>query len=191
MQPTENGDSPLSHKVQQALAASAAGDAALAVQLFRLASAEQPTAAIPQFLLGAELAQAGRAAEAEAAFANAVLLAPDFHMARFQLGLCQFTAGSAALGLVTWQALLKLPGDEPLRSFVLGFTELAQDRFEDALDCFSLGMALNTSNAPLNADIGKVMKRIRDQPQLSDPGPAIADDAHVLLSNYHAQGPLN
>jgi Flp pilus assembly protein TadD len=101
--------------VTHALQVSAAGDSEGAIRLLRAAAQEDPASGLVQFLLAAELAQAGAIGDAEAAYANAVLLAPQFHIARFQLGLLQFTSGRAAIALLTWQPLLAL-GDDEARS---------------------------------------------------------------------------
>ena len=85
------------------LSASQADNAALAIDCLLKASAAAPTASLPQFLLGAEYATIGKTELAEAAFANATRLAPDFPMARYQLGLLQFSSGRAAMALLTWQ----------------------------------------------------------------------------------------
>jgi tetratricopeptide (TPR) repeat protein len=183
--------------MQQALAASQVNDTEGALRLFTQASAEQPSSGLPHFLMGAELAQAGRIAEAEAAFANAVLLAPDLAIARYQLGLLQFTSGRAALALVTWQPLFTLPNSEPLQRFVHGFAALAQDSFQEALALFREGMAANTSNAPLNKDIQLVIDEVEKLLAKSGTAPAAEPEAsqgessHVLLSNYRQQGSLH
>jgi Flp pilus assembly protein TadD len=179
-------------KLKQAMAASAQGDGETAVRLFREAVDEQPGFAVPPFLLGAEFAQMGRIEEAIQAFAAALLLAPELHVARYQLGLLQYTSGHAALALVTWQPLTQLPEAHPLREFVFGFAALAEDRFADAITRFRAGQALNTDNAPLNGDIQMVIDRIEalvrsnaGQPAAAVPEEgADADASHVLLSNY-------
>lgn len=179
-------------KLKQAMAASAQGDGETAVRLFREAVDEQPGFAVPPFLLGAEFAQMGRIEEAIQAFAAALLLAPEMHVARYQLGLLQYTSGHAALALVTWQPLTQLPQAHPLREFVFGFAALAEDRFADAITRFRAGQALNTDNAPLNGDIQMVIDRIEalvrsnaEQSAAAVPEEgADADASHVLLSNY-------
>ncbi|WP_440534029.1 tetratricopeptide repeat protein [Variovorax sp. YR566] len=179
--------------ISQGMAASQANDGMQAIAWFQKASAEEPAAGLPQFLLGAEFAALGDMAQAEAAFANATLLAPGFPMARYQLGLLQFSSGRAAVALLTWQPLLDLPDTDPLPHFVKGFAALAQDHFEEALRCYQEGLALNATNEALSGDIEKVIAGIK---ALNPDGP-IADsqnsssdgaDNHVLLANYQQQG---
>jgi Flp pilus assembly protein TadD len=181
------------------MSASQANDGVQAIEWFQKASAVDPSASLPQFLLGAEFAALGDMNQAEAAFANATLLAPAFPMARYQLGLLQFSSGRAGVALLTWQPLLELPQTDALPHFVRGFAALAQDRFEEALQHYRQGLDLNTTNAALSGDIEKVIAGINAlgahaAPQ--DPQPAMreteeADEGsgnHVLLANYHQQG---
>lgn len=180
------------------MSASQANDAAQAIECFQKASAAEPSAGLPQFLLGAEFAALGDMNQAETAFANATLLAPGFPMARYQLGLLQFSSGRAGVALLTWQPLLELPEADPLPHFVRGFAALAQDRFDEALQHYRQGLELNTTNAALSSDIEKVIAGIhalgvQEAPTAEEPAVAEADanaeaSNHVLLANYQQQG---
>lgn len=173
--------------LREALGASAGGDVETALRLLRQAAQDHPDDPRACFLLGAELAQAGSMAAAEAAFAAALVLAPGFAMARFQLGLLQFSSGRAALALVTWQPLLEGGERDALCHFVRGFGALAADRFDEALEQFERGIRLNVDNEPLNADIRAVIQRIREtRATTSDGGQTGTDEAQVqvLISNY-------
>ena len=178
--------------LDRAMQASAAGAAEEAIQLFRAAAAALPGTALPLFLLGAELAQIGAIDEAEQAFAGAVLLAPQLHTARFQLGLLQFSSGRAAQALLTWQPLQALDEGLPWPHLVGGFAALAADSFTAATRAFEIGIERNTENPPLNADIRLLLQRIAElqsQPTEAAPAPAEAGDSeeagsHLLLANY-------
>lgn len=183
--------------VTRALEISASGNSEAAIQMLRAAAAEDPSSGLLQFLLAAELAQAGAIGEAEAAYANAVLLSPQVHIARFQLGLLQFTSGRAAIALLTWQPLLALEDDDPLPHFVRAFAALAGNQFTQALEAFGAGIERNSVNEPLNVDMRKVMAGIEDllrkqaaQPeadQSASPEEEAGNSAHVLLANYQSQ----
>ncbi|MDP9912418.1 tetratricopeptide (TPR) repeat protein [Variovorax boronicumulans] len=182
--------------MSQGMAASQANESTQAIAWFQEASAAQPAAALPQFLLGAEFAALGDIAQAETAFANATLLAPAFAMARYQLGLLQFSSGRAATALITWQPLLGLPDTDPLPHFVNGFAALAQDRFDEALQHYQKGLVLNTTNDALSGDIAKVIAGIKalssTHTAADDQGrPTDSTDNHVLLANYQQQGPAH
>lgn len=159
---TSNGSSatPLPPILQEALAASQGNDSARAITLLTQAIQRFPQAAIPHYLLAAEYAQQRRYAEAETSFSNALIVEPTFHIARFQLGLLQFSSGHAAPALLTWQPLLDLPDGTALRMFVEGFAYLAQDQFPEALERFGAGMDANRDNAPLNGDIAQIVAEI-------------------------------
>lgn len=181
--------------IQQGIAASQADDAQRALALFGQAAALVPSLGLPHFLIGAELAQLGRMEEAETSLANAVLLAPGLEWARYQLGLCQFTSGRAALALVTWSALTEPSATPMLRLAVLGFAALAQDDFTEASRCFAEAKALGAANPPFARDMQMLLERI--SVSTTPPPPSASSDAepqealHVLLSNYRNQGSMH
>jgi len=179
--------------LEQGLAASQANDSVRALDLFAQASAAAPTAGLPHFLMASEWASLGEIEKAEAAFANAVLLAPDLTIARYQLGLLQFSSGRAALALVVWQPLLQLADTDPLPHFVRGFTALAQDAFAQALLHYRAGLERNTTNPALSNDVQKVIAPIESlllaqdaahAPTEQDLAADSSQDNHILLSNY-------
>jgi tetratricopeptide (TPR) repeat protein len=199
MQPTMPA-SRLSPLLQQGMAASQRGDSSGALAMFAQATLEEPTSGVAYLLMGAEHASLGQIEQAEAAFANAVLLAPALAIARYQLGLLQFSSGRAALALITWQPLLALGEDSPFSHFVRGFAALAQDDFGQARSWFEAGLQRNTDNAPLSADIQKVLRdmdaalvQTGENTGSSTIDQATDDQAasHVLLSNYQQQGPAH
>lgn len=156
-----------------------------ALQLFAQASAVAPGSGIPHFLIASELAARGEVDPAELAFARAVLLGPEFHLARYQLGLLQFTSQRAPLALLTWAPLFDLPAGEPLHHFVRGFAALAQDGFAEALAHYREGLACQEVNAALAADIQRVVEAVEQLPARGDAEPEGSGAAgHVLLSAY-------
>ena len=178
--------------IQAGLAASQANDTRAAISLFEQAAALTPESGLPHFLLGSEFAALGAVDKAELAFANAVLLAPAFHLARYQLGLLQFSSGRAAVALVSWGPLLTLDEGEALPHFVRGFAALAQDQFDAARAHFESGLERNSNNPALSDDIRKVMDRMEAPPEV--PVRAAAEDHsanHILISNYGKAGTLH
>ena len=105
------------------------------------------------FLRGSILAGIGRPIEAMPALRMAVELAPDFAIARFQLGFFQLTSGEAADALSTWGPLALLPADHYLRKFVAGLTHLIRDEFAEATAQLREGIAANDENPALNNDM--------------------------------------
>lgn len=105
------------------------------------------------FLRGSILASIGRPIEALPALRQAVELAPDFTIARFQLGFFQLTSGEAANALSTWGPLAMLPEQNYLRMFVAGLTHLIRDEFAEAIAQLRAGIQANDENPPLNRDM--------------------------------------
>ena len=169
------------------IAASRSNDSALALGLFAQASAAMPGWGLPHFLSGSEYAALGDWAKAEAELANAVLLAPGLHLARYQLGLLQFSSARAAVALVTWQPLLGSQEEPSLSDFVQGFAALAQGLFDEARGHFRRGLSHASVNPSVAGDIGKVLEKLL---AASSTREELADQAapeplsHVLVANY-------
>lgn len=125
-----------------------------------------------QYLRGALLAAAQRYDEAMDAMGRALIVAPDFAIARFQLGLLALSSGDPERACATWAPLQLLPNNDPLRCFADGLEHLARDQFQDAEQRLREGIALNRDNAPLNHDmqlvidqIGEIMRNAADAPE--------------------------
>lgn len=131
-----------------------------------LALAERLIEAYPEdarlhFLRGSMLAGRNRPIEAHAALTRAVQLAPDFALARFQLGFFELSSGEAARALATWAPLEALPSDDYLRRFVTGLQFLVEDRFAETIAALEAGIAANTENSPLNRDMQLIIDECR------------------------------
>ncbi|MDB5856919.1 MAG: Tetratricopeptide domain protein [Ramlibacter sp.] len=178
-----NQDPNFDRLIAEALEASRDNRTEAALALFAQASAVAPASGIPHFLAGSEHASAGNIELAEAAFARAVLLAPAFALARYQLGLLQFSSQRPAMALVTWQPLFDLPGADPLGHFVRGFEALARDSFAEALEHYREGLACNDINQAMASDILQVVTAVEKLPR-GEPPAADPDARHVLLAGY-------
>lgn len=122
------------------------------------------------FLQGSVLAGLQRYDEGRKAMARAVEIAPDYALARFQLGFLDLTSGRALDAVAVWTPLMALPEDEPLRVFAEGLTCLAADRFSDARQLLRRGMALNAEHPLINADMQLVLDEIADRADPSSGG---------------------
>jgi Flp pilus assembly protein TadD len=118
------------------------------------------------FLHGSLLAGARHYGPAQAAMARAVEIAPDFAIARFQLGFLAFTSGDPATASATWAPLLEHDPDDPLRLFVEGLHRLAVDDFAGAASYLRRGIAANTLNPVLNRDMALLLEGM---PQVGTP----------------------
>lgn len=173
------------HDLMQRLQAADGPQAA--IQLLADAADAHPADARPLLLLAAEFAENRDMDRAEAAYVAALVRAPDFWIARFQLGLLQFTSARPAVAMVTWAPLDSLEEGHPLRLFKQSFARLAEDDFEGARQLLQKGIAANTANPPLNRDMEMLLERIAGQQQ-AKPGESAAQpdatDAHFLVSAY-------
>jgi Flp pilus assembly protein TadD len=135
------------------------------------------------FVYGSLLASLGRFEDARRAVARSVELAPDYALARFQLGFMGLTSGDAASAQAVWRPLSALPMDNPLRMFAEGLVYLIGDHFDDAVRLLKRGIALNQENPPLNADMQLLVDKIetrRHDGEVDEPVSA----AHLLLQHY-------
>ncbi|WEK46114.1 MAG: hypothetical protein P0Y56_13980 [Candidatus Andeanibacterium colombiense] len=116
------------------------------------------------FMRGSILAGQQQPLEAHSALMRAVQLAPEFHIARYQLGFFELTSGEVDRALSTWGPLQRLPADFYLRKFVDGLIHLVRDEFDEALTLMREGLALNRENEPLNNDIRLLMRECEKLP---------------------------
>lgn len=149
------------------------------------------------FLRGSVLASIGRPIEALPELKRAVELAPDFAIARFQLGFFQLTSGEPLDALGTWGPIALLPGDHYLRFFVGGLTHLIRDDFDDAVARLEEGIALNDENPVLNRDMQLIITQVRS---LDSEQPPAAHESGMeeptsatsfLLGQLRGRGTLN
>ncbi len=119
--------------------------------------AQFPNDARLHFLKGSMLVTLGRPIEAHASLCLAVHLAPDFSLARFQLGLFELTSGEADQALRSWEPLGALAEDHYLRFFVTGLTHLIRDEFAECVVWLRKGITRNQENQPLNRDMQMVI----------------------------------
>lgn len=160
-------------------------------RLCQHAMALEPRAAIPHYLRATNLAHAGRYELAEASYMASLTRAPDFAIARFQLGLLQLTGHRPAIAHASWEPLLELADEHPLKLFVQGFLAILEENWDRAREVILRGIERNHENAPLNDDMAGVLRRI-DALQTGDrrvPGGAVAETsaAHFLIGTYRQQ----
>lgn len=156
--------------------------------------AEFPDDARLHFLRGSILASIGRPIEALPALRKAVEIAPDFIIARFQLGFFQLTSGEPAQALSTWGPLALLADGHYLRSFVAGLTHLIRDEFAAAIDQLHSGIAANTENLPLNRDMQLIIEQastLLAQPAAPNEGETTESAASFLLGQFAERGRPN
>ncbi|MDB5874630.1 MAG: Tetratricopeptide domain protein [Ramlibacter sp.] len=198
--PSGGTDAPESALLSAGLAASHANNSEQALHMFHEASMVSPANPVPHFLIGSEYASLGLSDKAEAALASAVVLAPRFHVARYQLGLLQLSGGRASVGLVTWEPLFQLEEADALVHFVRGFAAVVADDIHSARRHFESGLPRGQDNPALCEDVRRVMATLdqravqesNNAPAASGSGMAnAAASIHVLVSNYGKFGGLH
>lgn len=160
-------------------------DSAENLEALQNAAQGHPEDARPLLLLAAQFAEEGRVDEAEAAYITALERRPDFAMARFQLGLLQFSTGRAATACATWARLDTHSSSAALRLFKKGMACLAVDDFADAASLIQQGIDANQENAPLNNAMQRLADEIdRCQTAAGDTAQAAPNAGHYLFSAY-------
>jgi tetratricopeptide (TPR) repeat protein len=172
-----------------AWAASDKGNADQAISLLKQAVDGDPGNAKCRYLLGAEYAQIGMFDRAAEQMGAALTLDPSLHAARFQLGLLQLTSRQPEAARATWSGLDILGERHAYVLFKTGLLHLARDEFGDCLRCLHEGIALNDFNAPLNADMQRVIEQTEPLAQDGDKTAAATDEGqqsagHLFINAY-------
>jgi tetratricopeptide (TPR) repeat protein len=168
-----------------AIGAAARNENEQAIELCKRALEVSPRASQAHYLLGAQYAQIGMFERAMDEIRTALEIQPELHEARFQLGLLLLTEARVPEAIDAWHDLEELPETYSLRQFQQGLRQMAEDRFVEAISSLEAGMAMNRTNAALNADMARVieeMRRAGEDPPL--PGPAAP---HILLTAYESK----
>jgi tetratricopeptide (TPR) repeat protein len=123
----------------------------------RNAVSSDPLNADLRYLLGAELASSGEPEQAVVEISTALRLKPSLHAARFQLGLLYLTMARVPECFSAWQPLDSAEDQPCLKLFKDGMQALIRDDFRQCIDLLNRGIALNTTNAPLNRDMQMII----------------------------------
>ncbi|HYC68859.1 hypothetical protein [Brevundimonas sp.] len=136
------------------------------------------------FLYGSTLAGDRRYPEARIAMGQAVEAAPEFWIARFQLGFLEYTSGEPDLAGLTWAPLTGRPADDALRLFAEGLMRLPLEDTPGAISLIRRGIATNIENPALNRDMQLLIDEL-DRSAPPDPEPTSETD---LLLRQLGQG---
>ena len=153
-----------------------------ALKLLKELIAIAPCEARAHYLMGSVYAQIRLFDRAEAAFKEALAHDPALDAARFQLGLIYITSNRPVEAEETWRPLDARSEEDPLYLFKSGLLRLAQDDFAGCISLLERGMAQNSAFPSLNADMEKVLAKVR--PQVSGTGTAKPGTRHVFLGQY-------
>lgn len=142
------------------IVAVAGTDPETAVAALDIALSDFPDDHRLHFLKGSLMIGLKRFVGAHNAMAKAVALAPDFTIARFQLGFFELTSGETDAARSTWLPLqAQLPAGHWMLSFVEGLDHLAADRFAECILALRTGIERNTENLPLNSDMSLIIEK--------------------------------
>jgi tetratricopeptide (TPR) repeat protein len=134
---------------------------------------------ILHFLRGSLLAAVKRYDDAGDAMTRALEIAPDFAVARFQLGFLRLSSGDPEAARQVWAPLDALDTEDPLRLFADGLNLVAVDRFEEAKALLNRGLAAN-GNGPMNGDIRLILEGLEVVNFESEAAPT--SSTHFLLA---------
>jgi hypothetical protein len=135
------------------------------------------------FLQGSLLAGLTRYQDGLAAMRRAVALAPDYEIARFQLGLLELSSGEALAADATLQPLAE--ADSGLSLFARGLRHLARDELGEAADLLRRGLERNREHPLINRDMEMMLERIEETRRAPNaPAQDEVSAAHLLLKRY-------
>jgi len=125
---------------------------------------EYPRDARLHFLKGSLLAGEQDYAGARVSMRQAVDLAPDYHVARFQLGFLLLTSGEPHAAQEAWGPLHSLPADNYLHIFAQGLCHLIKDDFTETVKLLQDGIVRNKENPAMNRDMQMIIDEVRNKP---------------------------
>jgi Flp pilus assembly protein TadD len=178
---TRLDDEELLHLAIEASRKQRHGDA---IQYLKDAAAKAPRNAKVRFLLGAEHAQIGLLDRAQEDMSAALEIDPGLIPARFQLGLLHLVRARVAEAQAAWKPLDALPESDCYLHFKRALEYLVQDEFARCEEAMSHGMRLNTTNAPLNQDMQRILDEVKARTGQPPAAAKPEQSEHVLLSAY-------
>ena len=136
------------------------------------------------FLYGSLLAAEGRYEEGRMAMRRSVELAPDYEIARFQLGLLELSSGDAAAADLVLEPLAASQSETALPLFARGLRHLARDDLAAAADFLRRGIACNRDYPLVSRDMELIIARIEEGDAGRDESGEPVSAAHLLLQEY-------
>ena len=148
-----------------------------------------PYVAELHFLYGSELAETGKVAEAVMSLGQALILKPDFHIARFQLAFLHLVNGNFEAVKVLLQPLLQPDDDNPdyLTFFAQGCIALMLDKNDECKQLIEQGISLNNSNEALNMNMAKMLALLFDSETGQDNDSGTAEETASVLFDIYTQ----
>jgi tetratricopeptide (TPR) repeat protein len=146
------------------------------------AAITDPDNADLRYLLGAHYAQLGQYEQAARELYRSISLNPQAHVARFQLGLLYLTLGDTHRTISTLGPLEALQDSAALKLFKRGLEALINEDFVACARLLDQGMAANSANPALNADMRLILAKL-PQPKKPDTT-AMADAVNQVRTDF-------
>lgn len=149
-----------------------------ALSLLKTLIERDPGNAFGHYLLAAEHMQLGMVDRAEEGFRKVVQLAPDFPIARFQLGQLYLVKGDGTSATSMLAPLAALPAGTALSNYAKGLIAAAADDAVAAIEGLRTGLACEQDIPALAADMQRLLANLE-----SSLAGALAPDAGLGLGN--------
>jgi len=175
-------DEPLAEAIALAEGDDEAGRERVAVLL-----GDHPADPRLHFLYGSLLAAAARYEEARAAMKRSIELAPEYEIARFQLGLLELSSGDAEAADLTLDPLADGQSEAALALFARGLRHLARDDLPAAADLLRRGIGCNRDHPLVSRDMELIIASIEERLRARDEPEEPVSAAHLLLQEYAAK----
>jgi len=144
------------------------------------------------YLLAAEHAQLGMMERAEEGFVKTVELAPDFPMARFQLGQLYIVKNDMNAAKTLLAPLTQLPAGQALSCYAKGLTAAANEEANEAIIQLQAGLACEQEIPALAQDMQRVLNNLLaltgGDELAQSASKTTAAAAPMYLSNYDKAG---
>lgn len=172
--------------LQQALSLAEHDEPAALARIAELIE-EHPADPRLHFLGGSLLAGQTRYDEARVAMGRSIEIAPEYAIARFQLGLLELSSGDAAAADATLQPLAEAESEDALVLFARGLRHLARDDLAVAADLLRQGIAGNRDHPLVSRDMELIIERIEDGAKGGDEPVEEVSAAQMLLRQHAAK----
>lgn len=112
------------------------------------------------YLLAAEHAQLGMMDRAQTGFEKTVALAPEFEMARFQLGQLYFVKNDVQAAKDMFAPIAGQADATAISAYARGFVAAANEQLELAIEQFQAGLAMPQDVPALALDVQRVLENL-------------------------------
>lgn len=163
-----------------------------AVSMLKTVLERDPKHVFGTYLLAAEHAQLGMMDRAEEGFRKTVQMAPDFPIARFQLGQMCLVKGNPSEAKAILAPLANLPAGQALSCYAKGLIAAADEDAGEAIRQLQVGLACAQDIPALALDMRRVLDNLLALGD-ANPMPMSAaspppSGAPMYLSNYGKTG---